>query len=226
MHVRRRAVGSLLAAALIVIAAGAAVTAQPPWSARVDDIFSQWNATSPGCAAAVYKDGRILFERGYGMADLENDVPISADTVFYVGSVSKQFTAFAAALAIQDGRLSPDDSVRKYLPELPSYADAIKVRHLVHHTSGLRDYNTLLAIAGRRGDEAYDNATVLRITARQNKLNFSPGSEYLYSNTGYTLLATVVERATGTPFATFADTRIFKPLGMEATHYHVDAGGW
>lgn len=224
MHVRRRAVGSLLAAALIVLAAGVAVTAQPPWSARVDGIFSQWNATSPGCAAAIYQDGRILFERGYGMADLEHDIPIAADTVFYVGSVSKQFTAFAAALAIQDGRLSPDDSVRKYLPELPSYADAIKVRHLLHHTSGLRDYNTLLAMAGRRGDEAYDNAAVLRITARQKQLNFPPGSEYLYSNTGYTLLATVVERATGTPFAAFAASRIFTPLGMEATHYHVDAG--
>ncbi len=179
---------------------------------------------SPGCAVGIYRDGQILFERGYGIADLEHDVPIAADTVFYVGSLSKQFTAFAAALAIKDGRLSPDDSIRKYLPELPSYADAIKVRHLVHHTSGLRDYNTLLAIAGRRGDEAYDNATVLRITARQKQLNFSPGAEYLYSNTGYTLLATVVERATGTPFAAFAGARIFKPLGMESTHYHVDAG--
>ena len=227
MHVRARAVGSLLAAVAIVmaIAAGGVVTAQPPWSARIDDVFGKWSGrTSPGCAVGIYRDGQILFERGYGIADLEHDVPIAADTVFYVGSLSKQFTAFAAALAIKDGRLSPDDSIRKYLPELPSYADAIKVRHLVHHTSGLRDYNTLLAIAGRRGDEAYDNATVLRITARQKQLNFSPGAEYLYSNTGYTLLATVVERATGTPFAAFADARIFKPLGMESTHYHVDAG--
>src|SRR5262249_49430936 len=109
------------------------------------------------------------------------------------------------------------------LPELPPYADAIKVRHLIHHTSGLRDYNTLLSIAGRRGDDAYDNRTVLAITARQRSLNFQPGDEYLYSNTGYTLLATIVERATATPFAAFADDQIFKPLGMAATHYHTDS---
>jgi CubicO group peptidase (beta-lactamase class C family) len=138
--------------------------------------------------------------------------------------VAKQFTAFAAALAIQQRRMSADDSIRKFLPELPAYADAITVRHLIHHTSGLRDYNTLLAIAGRRGDEAYDNPTVLRITARQKKLNFTPGDEYLYSNTGYTLLATIVERATGTPFAAFAESNVFKPLGMTATHYHTDSG--
>jgi CubicO group peptidase (beta-lactamase class C family) len=225
MHVRRLAVGSLLSAALIAIAAETPVTSQPSWSPRIDQIFAAWNsAGSPGCAAAIYQDGRIVFERGYGMADLEHDVPISAETVFYVGSLSKQFTAFAAALAIRDGRLLPDHSIRKYLPELPDYADAIKVRHLIHHTSGLRDYNTLLSIAGRRGDDAYDNAAVLRITARQTKLNFPPGAEYLYSNTGYTLLATVVERAIAAPFATFADTRIFAPLGMASTHYHVNAG--
>ena len=116
-----------------------------------------------------------------------------------------------------------DDSIRKYLPELPAYADAIKVSHLLHHTSGLRDYNTLLSIAGRRDEDAWDNRVVLQMTARQTQLNFKPGDEYLYSNTGYTLLATIVERATGTPFAAFADANIFKPLGMEVTHYHVDA---
>jgi CubicO group peptidase (beta-lactamase class C family) len=143
--------------------------------------------------------------------------------VFYVGSLSKQFTATAAALAMQHGKLSPDDPIRKFLPELPAYAASIEIRHLIHHTSGLRDYNTLLSIAGRRGDEAYDNATVLRMTARQKALNFQPGAEYLYSNTGYTLLATIVERATGTPFAAYAAANIFTPLGMTVTHYHVDA---
>jgi CubicO group peptidase (beta-lactamase class C family) len=105
---------------------------------------------------------------------------------------------------------------------LPAYADPITVRHLIHHTSGLRDYNTLLSIAGRRGDEAFDNLTVLRITSRQKKLNFEPGSEYLYSNTGYTLLALIVERATGVHFSEFAHAQIFKPLGMPVTHYHTD----
>jgi CubicO group peptidase (beta-lactamase class C family) len=172
----------------------------------------------------VFEGGKIAYQRGYGMASLEHDAPITPETVFYVGSVSKQFTAFAAALAIRKGRLSVDDSIRKWLPELPAYADAITVRHLIHHTSGLRDYNTLLSIAGRRGDEAYDNPTVLRMTARQKGLNFEPGSEYLYSNTGYTLLATIVERATKTPFAAFAEAEIFKPLGMDVTHYHTDGG--
>ena len=225
---RQRHVGAVLLAALVCVFLIAAVSArapQRPWAAQIDAVFQPWQGkSSPGCAVGVYKDGRLVFDRGYGMADLEHDEPIDADSVFYVGSVAKQFTAFTAALAIQQGRLSPDDSVRKFLPELPAYADAITIRHLIHHTSGLRDYNTLLSIAGRRGDEAYDNPTVLRITARQNKLNFSPGEEYLYSNTGYTLLATVVERATQTPFATFAETNIFKPLGMNATHYHMDAG--
>jgi CubicO group peptidase (beta-lactamase class C family) len=127
-----------------------------------------------------------------------------------------------AALAMQQGRLSADDPIRKYLPELPEYASPITVRHLIHHTSGLRDYNTLLSIAGRRGDEAFDNPTVLRITARQKKPNFEPGDEYLYSNTGYTLLALIVERATATSFAEFAAKNIFDPLGMTVTHFHTD----
>ena len=199
-------------------------TIAPDWK-RVDAVFATWDrTTSPGCALGVFSGGRIIYERGYGMADLENDVAISPASMFYVGSVSKQFTAAAAALAIQQGALALDDSIRKYLPELPPYADAITVRHLVHHTSGLRDYNTLLSIAGRRGDEAYDNPTVLRITARQKALNFPPGTEYLYSNTGYTLLALLVERATKKPFAEYADTIIFKPLGMPDTHFHTDAG--
>jgi CubicO group peptidase (beta-lactamase class C family) len=204
--------------------AGAGVAAAQPWSAAVDKVFAPWAAKDlPGCAVGVFQEGRIVFEKGYGMADLEHDAPIGPDTVFYAGSVSKQFTAMAAALAIQQGKLSADDPIRTYLPELPSYADPITVRHLVHHTSGLRDYNTLLSIAGRRGDEAYDNPTVLRMTARQTALNFAPGAEYLYSNTGYTLLASVVERATGMPFGAFADTYMFGPLGMRATHFGVDA---
>lgn len=192
---------------------------------EVDAVFAAWNTpATPGCAIGVFRDGEIAYERGYGMADLEQDMPITPATVFYVGSVSKQFTAMAAGLAIQKGLLSADDPIRRWLPELPAYADAITVRQLVHHTSGLRDYNTLLSIAGRRGDEAFDNRAVLGMTARQRALNFEPGTEYLYSNTGYTLLATIVERATKTPFAAFADATIFKPLGMTASHFHTDAG--
>jgi CubicO group peptidase (beta-lactamase class C family) len=225
---RRRHASAAAIIALAVLLAmflfGRTAHAQGPARADIDAIFSDWNKpTSPGCALGVYRDGKVAYERGYGSADLEHDVPITPATVFYVGSLSKQFTAMAAALAIQQGRMAADDPVRKYLPELPMYADRITIRHLIHHTSGLRDYNTLLAIAGRRGDEAYDNATVLRMTARQKGLNFEPGSEYLYSNTGYTLLASIVERATKTPFAVFAETNIFKPLGMSESHFHTDA---
>ncbi|HUG93992.1 MAG TPA: serine hydrolase domain-containing protein, partial [Planctomycetaceae bacterium] len=220
----RRLMLAAMTAALCVMSSADPAVAQPTWSAAADRVFAPWSVKdSPGCAVGVFQQGRIVFEKGYGMADLEHDVPITPDAVFYAGSVSKQFTAMAAALAIQQGKLSAGDPIRKYLPELPAYADPITVRHLVHHTSGLRDYNTLLSIAGRRGDEAYDNPTVLRMTARQTALNFAPGSEYLYSNTGYTLLATIVERAAGVPFATFADTHIFKPLGMTSTFFGVDA---
>jgi CubicO group peptidase (beta-lactamase class C family) len=189
----------------------------------IDAVFADWDRRdSPGCAVGLYENGRIAYARGYGMADLEHDVPIAPESVFYVGSLSKQFTAMAAALAMDQGKLALDDRIRTYLPELPEYTSAITVRHLLHHTSGLRDYNTLLSIAGRRGDEAYDNPTVLRITARQKQLNFAPGDEYLYSNTGYTLLALIVERATGTPFSEFAARNIFAPLDMTVTHYHTD----
>jgi CubicO group peptidase (beta-lactamase class C family) len=195
----------------------------PPWRAEVDKIFAPWNTRqTPGCALGIYKDGAIAYERGYGMADLEHDVPIAPDTPFYVGSVSKQFTAFAAALVIQQGKAGPDDSIRKYFPELPEYANAITVRHLVHHTSGLRDFYTLLSIAGRRQDELYDNFAVLRMAARQKELNFAPGTDSLYSNTGYALLASLVGRAAGTPFSAFADANIFKPLGMTSSHVQDD----
>ena len=189
----------------------------------IDRVFATYDRTdSPGCALAVFRNGAIAYERGYGMADLEHDVPIAPDTVFYIGSVSKQFTAFAAARAIQQGLLAADDSIRKYLPELPDYAQWITVRHLVHHTSGLRDFYTLLAIAGRRQDELFDNAAVLRAAARQKNLNFPPGSDYLYSNTGYALLATIVGRAAGSSFGAFVDANIFKPLGMTSSHVHDD----
>jgi CubicO group peptidase (beta-lactamase class C family) len=209
----------------ICLSAGAATAVQPvAWQRQVDGIFAEWNRQdSPGCALALYKDGRILYEHGYGIADLEHGIAITPETVFYAGSVSKQFTAFAAALAIQKGLLALDDSIRKHLPELPAYAEAITVRHLVHHTSGLRDFYTLLSIAGRRQDTLFDNASILRIAARQEALNFAPGEDYLYSNTGYTLLAIIVSRASKSPFGVFADTNMFKPLGMSVSHFGDDA---
>ena len=214
-------IASASAAATLVLAQRAQA---PAWSGQVDRVFQQWDTrTSPGCALGVFEHGRVTYERGYGMADLEHDVPITPGSVFYVGSLTKQFTAMAAALAIQQGTLGYGDSIRKYLPEMPAYADAIKVSNLIHHTSGLRDYYALLTIAGRRYDTLYDNNAVLAFAARQTKLNFAPGDEYSYSNTGYQLLAVAIQRATGTPFAEYGDQQIFKPLGMTVTHFHTDA---
>ena len=194
-----------------------------PWAGQVDAVFAQWNRVdSPGCALGVYQDGQLAYARGYGIADLEHDAPITPDSVFYAGSVSKQFTAMAVALAIKQGRLGADDDVRKYVPELPDYGRPITIRHLIHHTSGLRDVNTLMGLAGRRDEDAFDNDAVLRIVARQKALNFLPGDEHLYSNSGYAMLALAVERATGTAFAEYADANIFRPLGMPVSHFHTD----
>ena len=212
-------------AAVFIVLLGVVPSAQrqPAWTTAVDAVFADVaKPGSPGCALAVFRDGRIAYERGYGTADLERHVPITPASVFYVGSLSKQFTAFAAALAASEGKLSLDDEVRKWIPELPDYGSRLTVRHLVHHTSGLRDYNTLFDIAGRRNDEAFDNQTVLRIVSRQRALNFKPGDEYLYSNSGYVVLSLIVERATGTPLAEWAATRIFQPLGMRHTQFYDD----
>lgn len=207
----------------VLLQAQTAPPARPAWAPQVDKVFAEWDRPdSPGCVLALYKDGKAVYERGYGQADLEQDVPITPDTVFYVGSVSKQFTAMAAAVAITQGRMGLEDDVRKYVPELPDYGRPISVRHLIHHTSGLRDINTLLGLAGRRDEDGFDNEAVLRIVARQKALNFQPGDEHLYSNSGYAVLALVVERATGMPFAAYADATIFRPLGMTVTHFHTD----
>lgn len=223
-----RRVNTGVSCALFVSAVTALLSAQaaqpaPPWAAQVDRVFAQWDRPdSPGCALGVYQNGQISYTRGYGSADLEHNVPITPDSVFYAGSVSKQFTAMAAALAIAQGKLGAEDDLRKYVPELPDYGRTITIRHLIHHASGLRDVNTLMALAGRRDEDAFDNDAVLRIVARQKALNFMPGDEYLYSNSGYAMLALAVERATDTPFAAYADASIFQPLGMTASHFHTD----
>jgi CubicO group peptidase (beta-lactamase class C family) len=215
--------GALTIGALTALLNAQVAQPAPPWAAQVDAVFAQWDRPdTPGCALGVFQDGRIAYTRGYGIADLEHDAPITPDSVFYAGSVSKQFTAMAVALAIQQGKLAADDDVRKYVPELPDYGRPITIRHLVHHTSGLRDVNTLMVLAGRRDEDAFDNDAVLRIVARQKALNFMPGDEYLYSNSGYAMLALAVERATGSPFAAYADANIFRPLGMTVSHFHTD----
>jgi CubicO group peptidase (beta-lactamase class C family) len=164
----------------------------------------------------------MVYQRGYGMSNLEHAIAITPPSIFHVASISKQFTGFSILLLEKDGRLSVNDDVRKYIPELPSYGKTITIDHLLHHTSGLRDQWSLLGLADWREDDLITEDDVLRVVTRQKELNFEPGAEYLYSNTGYTLLAVIVKRVSGKSLRDFADERIFRPLGMASTHFHDD----
>jgi CubicO group peptidase (beta-lactamase class C family) len=190
-------------------------------SARVDQLFAAWDKpTSPGCALSVMKDGRIVYERGYGMADLDHDLKITPSSVFHVASMSKQFTAASILMLAQQGKISLDDPARKYVPELPDFGVPITLRHLLHHTSGLRDQWDLLTLAGWRYSlDLITDEDVLAVMSRQKDLNFQPGSKFLYSNTGFTLLAQVVKNVSGQSFRSFTSEHLFAPLGMSHTHF-------
>ena len=216
---------TLLAALALTCTFAAPAEAQRPDSLarRVDQVFERWNRNdTPGCAVSVVRDGAVVYTRGYGMANLEHDVPITPSTAFYIGSDSKQFTAMAMALLAKDGRISLDDDIRKYVPELPTYDAPITIRHLIHHTSGLRDYYTLRSLAGDPSDGVFGDDDILPLIARQRELNFTPGTQHLYSNSGYLLLSVIVKRVAGKSFRAFADERIFRPLGMTRTHFRDD----
>jgi CubicO group peptidase (beta-lactamase class C family) len=190
---------------------------------KVDAVFATWTAVTPGCAVGVSSGGTIVLEKAYGMADLEHDVRNTADTIFEAGSVSKQFTAAAVLLLAREGKLSLDDPVRKYIPELPDYGKPLLIRHMLNHTSGLRDWGEVEGIAGwPRTSRVYTHAHVLDIVSRQKALNFEPGTKWSYSNTGYNLAAIIVARVSGQPFAEFCRTRIFEPLGMTHTSWRDD----
>jgi CubicO group peptidase (beta-lactamase class C family) len=199
-------------------------TAAPSISADVDRIFAKWNtSTTPGCAVGAAVDGRPTIAKGYGMADLEHDVRITPDSIFEAGSVSKQFTAAAILLLARDGKLSIDDPVRTYLPELPDYGVPLTIRHMLNHTSGLRDWGSVEGIAGwPRGTRTYTHAHVLEIVSHQKSLNFTPGTRWSYSNTGFNLAAMIVSRVSGKPFADFTRERLFAPLGMTHTSWRDD----
>src|SRR5687768_17606563 len=189
MYFARRAAPLVLIITLAPAAARAQGTSATDSVAAVDSIFASWNTRqTPGCAVGVARNGQPILERAYGMANLEYDVPNTPATIFEAGSVSKQFTAAAVALLAQQGKLSLDDAVTKYIPELPDYGTPITIRHMLTHTSGLRDWGTVaLATGWPRGTRAHTHAHVLDIASRQKSLNYAPGAEYLYSNTGYNL---------------------------------------
>ena len=214
---------ALTATAAVAQSKPAAPGADKPIDARVDEVFSRFDkADSPGCALAVIKDGQIVHKRGYGMSNFEYGIPVSPTSIFHVASISKEFTAMAIVLLARQGKLSLDDEVRKYVPEVPDFGERITIRHLIHHTSGLRDQWALLEMAGWREDDVITEGDILDLISRQKALNFKPGDEHLYSNTGYTLLAVIVQRVSGQSLRDFADANIFKPLGMTRTHFHDD----
>ena len=172
-------------------------------------------APAPGCAAAVSLNGEPVFEKAFGLADMEFNVPNTPQTIFESGSVAKQFTAAALVLLQQDGKLSLDDPVRKYIPELPDYGAPLTIRHLLNHTSGIRDWGTVMSLTGAgRGDRVISQDLALDVITHQRALDFTPGAEYSYSNRGYNLAAIIVERVSKQKFAAFVEERLFKPLGM------------
>lgn len=215
----------VLMGACCTLAHAPAQAISPTATARIDALFAAWDKPdSPGAAVAVLLDGKAVHSRGYGSAQLEYGAPITPATPFHVASLSKQFTAFAIHLLAQEGKLSLDDEVRRHLPQLQVSGAPITIRHLLHHTSGLRDQWALLMLAGARLDDVITEGDILGLVWRQRELNFAPGDEELYSNTGYTLLAQIVQRVAGQPFAAFAKERIFDPLGMKNTHFQEQYG--
>ena len=214
---------SLSTAVCAALLAQAVIDTPAVPAARVDAVFSRWNTQTPGCAVGVAQGGKSILEKSYGMDDLEHDVANTTETIFEAGSVSKQFTAAAVLLLAQEGKLSLDDPARKYLPELPDYGAPLTIRHMLQHTSGLRDWGEVESMAGwPRTTRTYSHAHVLDIVSRQKSLNFASGTEWSYSNTGYNLAAVIVSRVSGKPFAEFSEERIFKPLGMTRTSWRDD----
>src|SRR6476659_765643 len=180
-------------------------------------------APAPGCAAAVSLNGETVFEKAFGLADLEQNVPNTTQTIFESGSVAKQFTAAALVLLQQDGKLSIDDAVRKYIPELPNYGAPLTLRHLLNHTAGLRDWGTVMSLTGAgRGDRVITMDLAFDVITHQRALDFTPGSEYSYSNSGYNLAAIIIERVSKQKYPAFIEERLFKPLGMKNSSWRDD----
>jgi CubicO group peptidase (beta-lactamase class C family) len=189
---------------------------------QIDQLFSKYNSATPGVAIAVVNDGKVVFTKGYGTANLEYDLPVTSKTVFQVASVSKQFTAFAIYLLEKHGKLTLEDDVRKYIRELPDVGKTVRIKHLLAHTSGVRDQAALMSLAGWRSGDVATTQNILTLLSRQKDLNFEPGSQYLYSNSGYALLAEIAARVSGQTFSQFTKKNIFEPLGMRDTQFYDD----
>jgi CubicO group peptidase (beta-lactamase class C family) len=190
---------------------------------QVDKILSQYKATNPGCQLSIERNGKIIYSTAMGLADLEHNVPLTTNSIIEAGSVSKQFTAAALLLLEQQGKLSLNDDVRKYIPELSDYGMPIKLSHMIHHTSGLRDWGSIASLTGwSRGTQFYTNEDALEIIVRQKELNNKPGDEFIYSNSNYNLAAIIVQRVSGLTLADFTKKYIFDPAGMTNTQWRDD----
>jgi CubicO group peptidase (beta-lactamase class C family) len=192
---------------------------------KIDDIFSIYDTTNkPGCAVGVIVDGRFIYKKFYGMANLDYDIPITSNSKFYIASTSKQFTATCILMLYIDGKIDLEDEVQQYIPELPNYHKPITIRHLLHHTGGLRDYYSLLIHSGfdERLESYMNNSEAVRLICKQKELDFIPGEKESYSNSGYILLAEIVNRVSGKSLKDFASVKIFEPLGMENTFFNND----
>jgi CubicO group peptidase (beta-lactamase class C family) len=219
MDVKRLVAVCAVAFSMIVIPVGAG----DPTAAEIDAIFADYDSTtSPGCALGVIRGGELIYKRGYGMANLEYGIALSPRSVFRTASVGKQFTAMAIAILHQQGELSVDDPLSTFFPDFPDWADEVRIRHLVHHTSGIRDYLTLAWLAGKGDEDFYTDEYALDLIGAQHHLNFAPGDEHLYSNSGYLLLAHIVKRVTGESLREWAKENIFGVLGMTNSHFHDD----
>ena len=225
MAIWSKLVGGVLASALTLggLRASNGSVADEKKTAAVDEVFADLTtAGSPGCALGVYRDGKIVYVKGYGLANLEENAAITPQSVFDIGSTSKQFTAASILLLEKQGKLSVNDDVRKYVPELADYGQKITILHLLNHTSGLRDYLTLMELAGINTDSVTTDEDALQMIFRQKALNFAPGSEWLYSNTGFFLLSVIVKRVSGKTLREFAAENVFEPLAMTHSQYRDD----
>ena len=192
-------------------------------SQSIDNIFMEWNKpNTPGAAIGIVKDGNLIYSNGYGIGDLEHDIEITPLSVFYIGSVSKQFVTFSILLLEEQGKLNLDDKIQKYLPDFPEYDSPLTIRHFIHHTSGVRDYLTLMYLKGRSYLDKIDENDVYELIKKQKELNFSPGEKYLYSNSCYFMLAMIIEKAAGQSMKMFAHRNIFEPLGMKNSLFYDD----
>jgi len=211
---------------IVVLQLPLAVAAQLPTSdtlRRVDDLFSKWNNATPGVSVAIERNGAIIYQKAFGLADLEHNVPATTATIFEAGSVSKQFTAAAILLLVQEGKLSLDDDIHKYIPELPRYEAPVTIRQCMNHTSGLKDWGSVGALSGwPRTTRVYTLDLALQIMSRQQSLNFRPGSEYSYSNAGYSIMVAIVQRVSKMSLQEFTQKYLFEPAGMKHTEWRAN----